>query len=165
MKPVDSHNGSDIARVADGVEPPTTSVRVAGHGELAWPVAADERDQTLLLPTTQVARSCSSISSSSGSQGSATFQASRAFRRRLSVGFVEVPPRTGWLRAVHQHVEAATRVAVEIPEQQSGLSLRPPVECLSVHGESACRQNRDRRLRANEPVCNPRGGLAHALAS
>ena len=28
MKPVDSHNGSDIARVAHGVEPPTTAVRV-----------------------------------------------------------------------------------------------------------------------------------------
>jgi hypothetical protein len=28
VKPVDSHNGSDIARVADGVEPPTTAVRV-----------------------------------------------------------------------------------------------------------------------------------------
>ena len=48
MKPVDSHNGSDIARVADGVEPPTKSVRVwrwisaaPALSQLAAPTNAD----------------------------------------------------------------------------------------------------------------------------
>ena len=46
MKPVDSHNGSDIARVAD--EPPTTAVRVwrwvtaaVALSQLAAPTIAD----------------------------------------------------------------------------------------------------------------------------
>jgi hypothetical protein len=83
----------------------------AGDGKLAGPVAADERDQAVMLPAMQVCANLFVDVVLLGQPGIRNVQARRAFRRRLAVVGVEVPPGTGWLRAVHQHIESPARAS------------------------------------------------------
>ena len=136
-----------------------------GDGKFARPITADEGNPPATLPAIQVRANLFVDVILLGQPGIRNIQSGRAFRGRFAVVGVEVPPGTGRLRSLHQHVESPARVAVEILQQQTALGLRPMSECRFIGGESASRQHSDRRLSTDEPVGGQEVGRHTVMSS
>ncbi len=84
-------------------------------------------------------------------------------RRGFAVVLVVVPPVADGFAAVHQHVEAATLIAVEVLHAEAGAITGPLLKVLARQREHGCRQHLGDEALLLQSVDEPLGGVRGRL--